>query len=309
MRDLGSLKKRFAGIGTATIIPFTKDDKVNTEEYGRFIDWIIEGAKGRVSIINPFNVELNYLSDAERRQVLKTLVKHAGGKTNTCTIITGAGRSMSTANSIENGLEAKDIGIDVVKLTPPTVWGIDLTPDHLYHYFEEIINAVGLPAIIYNNIRRMGTGLTPELVVKLADNVENFVILEDPDIYRTRECIARAKDKLLFFGYPPDWVPFMAIGCDGFYSHYFWAPEQMFEIYDACVANDFHKATAAFYKYYDSLKLVRLGLDPEPTVIKFCLNTMKRFDLGETRGPYIYPPEPQNQKLYIGTLKRYGLLK
>ncbi len=308
MKDISRLRKRFGGIGTATIIPFTKDNKVNYEEYGRFVDWIIEGSKGRISIINPFNVELNYLTDAERRKVLETLVKHARGKTNTCTIITGAGRSMSTANSIENGREAKDIGIDVIKLTPPTVFGIDLTPQQLYRYFEEILTAVDLPAIIYNNVRRMGTGLTPELVAKLAETVENFVILEDPDIYRTRECIALAKDKLLFFGYPPDWVPALAMGCDGFYSHYFWAPEQMFEVYDACISNDFRKASELFFKYYDSLRLVRLGLDPEPTVIKFCLNTMKLFDVGGTRGPYIYPPEPQNQKLYTDTLAKYGLI-
>ncbi|PCH93452.1 MAG: 4-hydroxy-tetrahydrodipicolinate synthase [Rhodobacteraceae bacterium] len=153
----------------ALITPF-KNGKVDDDALKSLVEWhISEGSNGLAPVGT--TGESPTLSHEEHRHVIRTVVEAVAGR---IVVIAGAG-SNNTAEALDFVAFAKEVGADAaLVVTPyynkPTQRGL------IAHY--EVLNAVGIPIVIYNIPSRSVIDMTPETMGQLA-KLENIVGVKD----------------------------------------------------------------------------------------------------------------------------------
>ncbi|MQG37928.1 MAG: dihydrodipicolinate synthase family protein [SAR202 cluster bacterium] len=154
----------FRGVYAIPVTPFNEDLTIDWQSLRKCITFSVEaGAHG---IVLPVNAsEGPFLTDAERKEVLKTGIEVVDGAIPVIGGVSGA----STTISIELTENAASLGADAVMAMPPngaagsTVW------DH----YTAIANAGQLPVWIQNNKPPAGPVVPTNQMVKLLKEVEH----------------------------------------------------------------------------------------------------------------------------------------
>jgi len=103
------------------------------------------------------------MSPAERRMLAELAMEYAPGNMD---VIVHVGSS-NVDISLELARHAEDVGAHAVASTPPFYYRYD--DDCVLAYFRRLLHATDIPLFVYNIPSRVGYGVSPTLLSKLAD--------------------------------------------------------------------------------------------------------------------------------------------
>lgn len=200
------------GVFIAVVTPFKENGDLDRDAFCQNLELLIsEGCHGL--IISGCTGESWSLSDDEVKEVFNLAVDQAKGRV---TVIGGTGQ-ITPAHTIKLTKYAKEARMDGVMILPPARRVIT-TPREIIGYYQDISDAVDMPILMYNIVKRQGVDLTPELVNQLADIKNVVAIKESSDDYmRVLEDIRLSGDRIrVFTGHSAArGVPSVVMGADG----------------------------------------------------------------------------------------------
>ncbi len=163
-----------SGIIAAMVTPFTKGGEfVDFDKVGPLAEHLVQtGASG----LFPCGTtgEGMLMSTDERKEVLKEVVAAVGDKTK---VIAHTG-TLELATTIELSQHAAESGAYAVGVVAPGFYSYD--DDALFAYYEKVAAALsGFPVLLYNIPGCAKNVLSPALVRRLAESVDNIVGIKD----------------------------------------------------------------------------------------------------------------------------------
>ena len=161
----------FTGAMVALATPF-QNGELDFETLDELIGFQLEnGIDGIVPVGT--TGECPTLSHDEHKQVIERVVKAVAGEV---PVIAGSG-SNSTKEALELTEFAKKVGADATLQVDP--YYNKPTQEGFYQHFRTIAETIDLPVVLYDIPGRCGAGMTPDTIVRLAEDVENIVALKD----------------------------------------------------------------------------------------------------------------------------------
>jgi 4-hydroxy-tetrahydrodipicolinate synthase len=165
----------FGGVFSVLPTPFTASGDVDPESLRRVIDlFIADGVNGFTAL--GVTSEVARLTDAERDQVLDTVVTHANGRVPVVAGTTAEG----LRTCIDYTRRAKTAGASAVMISPPRMPKIN--SDAVAKHFAEVGSAVDIPIIVQDYPPISGYAMEPALLARIAREVAaaRTIKLEDP---------------------------------------------------------------------------------------------------------------------------------
>jgi len=159
------------GIIVAICTPLNSDESLNLNELRNQIERQIESGIDGIFTTGT-NGEGYILNGSEKRQVLATAIDQVKGRV---PVYAGTG-CISTKETIEQSLVAKELGADVISIITPSF--VTASQEELYLHFKTVAEAVDLPILLYNIPGRTGNTLEPQTVSRLA-KIKNIVGIKD----------------------------------------------------------------------------------------------------------------------------------
>ena len=202
----------FKGIATAMITPFDENG-VNLEEFGKMIEYQIEGGTAALDILGTTG-EPATMTETEKEQVITYSVKKAAGRIK---IIVGTG-SNDTAKAVASSVRAEKLGADGILAVTP--YYNKCTQKGLYDYYKDICDAVKIPVIAYNVPSRTAVNILPETAEKIAE-IPNMAGIKEAsgNMAQVCETMRRIRGKMdLYSGEDFLNLPMLAIGGAGLIS-------------------------------------------------------------------------------------------
>lgn len=145
----------------AIVTPMHADGSLDLPGLRKLIDWhIAEGTDGIVIVGT--TGESPTVSVEEHCELIRIAVEHTAKR---IPIIAGTGGN-STSEAIELTQYAKDVGADASLLVVP--YYNRPTQEGMYQHFKKIVEAVDLPAILYNVPGRTVADMSNETILRLA---------------------------------------------------------------------------------------------------------------------------------------------
>lgn len=200
------------GILTAMITPFI-DNGVNFEEFGKMIEYQIEGGTDALVVLGTTG-EPATMTEDEKTETIKFVVKKAAGRIK---IIVGTG-SNNTAKAVAASVQAEKLGADGVLAVTP--YYNKCTQKGLFDYYKAICDAVKIPVIAYNVPSRTAVNILPETAEKLA-SLPNMAGIKEAsgNMAQVCETMRRIRGKMdLYSGEDFLNLPMLAIGGAGLIS-------------------------------------------------------------------------------------------
>ncbi|USA47482.1 dihydrodipicolinate synthase family protein [Acinetobacter sp. C26M] len=224
--------------------------------------------------------ESAYLSWQEWQQVAQTTIEVVNQRV---PVIVGISE-LTTAMAIQKAKKAEQLGADVIMVIPVSYW--KLTDQEIYDYYQQIAASVKLPIMVYNNPATSGIDMSPELIVKMFNEIDNICMVKDStgDIQRMHKFHALSQGELPFYnGSNPLALEAFCAGATGWCTA---APNLLGDLpkqlYEAIQQGDLSKAQAIFYQQLPVLSfIVKGGL---PKTVKSGLNLLG-LSVGAPRPP------------------------
>nr|MDD6335748.1 4-hydroxy-tetrahydrodipicolinate synthase [bacterium] len=202
----------FTGCATALCTPFTPDG-VNLHAMGKLLDFQMSSGADAL-VVTGTTGEPSTMSLPEKMSLWRFCLDRVGGK---IPVIVGCG-SNNTARAAEEAVIARDMGADALLVVTP--YYNKTTPNGLVAHYKQIAKA-GLPIIVYNVPGRTGYNLTPQLLMRLADEIPEVVSIKEAsgNITQMQEMARLAGNRLcLYSGEDGLVLPAMALGYQGVIS-------------------------------------------------------------------------------------------
>jgi 5-dehydro-4-deoxyglucarate dehydratase len=196
-----------------------------------------------------------------------------------------AGTGYNAAMGAVIAKRCEKAGAQILLALPPYYSGAP--EDGLFHYYETIGNATGLPLMVYS---RDWASFTPEQVARLCDRVPALAAWKDGqgNIRAYHRIMSYNGDRLAWFGgLGDDCVPgYFAIGCQAYTSSISnISPELSLALAEAGVARDFDRLDQLMRRYVHPLYAIReRAKGYEVAVMKTAMEI-----LGKPAGP-VRPP-------------------
>ncbi|MCH7293357.1 dihydrodipicolinate synthase family protein [Acinetobacter genomosp. 15BJ] len=224
--------------------------------------------------------ESAYLTWQEWQQVAQTTIAVVNQRV---PVIVGISE-LTTAMAIQKAKKAEELGADVIMVIPVSYW--KLTDQEIYDYYQQIAASVKLPIMVYNNPATSGIDMSPELIVKMFNEIDTICMVKDStgDIQRMHKFHALSQGKLPFYnGSNPLALEAFCAGATGWCTA---APNLLGDLpkqlYQAIQQGDLSKAQTIFYQQLPVLSfIVKGGL---PKTVKSGLNLLG-FSVGSPRSP------------------------
>lgn len=286
------------GILTAMITPFT-DNGVNFEEFGKMIEYQIEGGTDAIVVLGTTG-EPATMTEDEKTETIKYAVKKAAGRIK---IIVGTG-SNNTAKAVAASVNAEKLGADGVLAVTP--YYNKCTQKGLFEYYKAICDAVKIPVIAYNVPSRTAVNILPETAEKLA-LLPNMAGIKEAsgNMAQVCETMRRIRGKMdLYSGEDFLNLPMLAIGGAGLISVTSnIAPALVKKMYTLVKQNKLDEANAVQDFLLPLEDACFLEVNPIP--IKAAYN-MLGFNAGVPRAPLTELEECNKVKL-LEEMKKAGL--
>ena len=286
------------GILTAMITPFNGDG-VNFEEFGKMIDYQINGGSDAVVVLGTTG-EPATMTEEEKTAVIEFSVRHAAGRIK---VIVGTG-SNDTKKAVAASVRAEKLGADGVLAVTP--YYNKCTQKGLYEYYREICSAIKIPVIAYNVPSRTAVNILPETAEKLS-SLPNMAGIKEAsgNMAQVCETMRRIRGKMdLYSGEDFLNLPMLAIGGAGLISVTSnIAPALVKKMYNLVKENRLDEAN----EIQDFLLPLEDAcfLEVNPIPIKAAYN-MLGFDAGVPRSP-LTELEQKNKDILLSEIKRTGL--
>jgi len=245
--------------------------------------------------------ECTTLSHDEHKQVIERVVKAVAGEV---PVIAGSG-SNSTEEAIELTEFAKKAGADATLQVDP--YYNKPTQEGFYQHFRTIAETVDLPVVLYDIPGRCGAGMTPDTIVRLAEDVENIVALKDATgkLDHVSEIATRC-DITIVSGDDSLTLPIASVGGKGVISVVAnIVPTDVKAMTDLILEGDLVSARQWHNKLF-ALSRGLLSLATNPIPIKAAM-AMLNMASEELRLPMV-PMDESKKAVLRQALKDYGLL-
>jgi 4-hydroxy-tetrahydrodipicolinate synthase len=155
---------QFRGVYAIPVTPFNDDLSIDWESLRKCVAFSVEaGAHG---IVVPVNAsEGPYLTDAERKQVLKVAIDIVDG----AVPVVGGVSGTSTAQSVDLTRNAAQLGADSVMAMPPN----GATSSIMWDHYAAIADTGQLPVWIQNNKPPAGPIVPTGMMVRMLNEIEH----------------------------------------------------------------------------------------------------------------------------------------
>jgi 4-hydroxy-tetrahydrodipicolinate synthase len=160
-----------AGIFTAIVTPFTKDDALDESSFRRLIDFQIAAGAAGLLVIGGSG-EFVSLTPPERQRVIDVAIDQAARR---IPIVVGA-LAPGTREVQETVRYAAKAGADAVLVLPS--YYIKASADGVYEHFARVADSAAIPIIAYNNSGRTGLTLDLGILERLA-RIPSIVALKE----------------------------------------------------------------------------------------------------------------------------------
>jgi len=294
------MRRRFTGVGTALVTPFTRSGDLDEAAVRRLARRQIDAG---VHFLCPCGTtgENPTLTDAERFRIIEIVVEEAKD----VPVLAGAG-GYDTRELIHTAGEMAHRGVSgFLSVTP---YYNKPTQEGLYQHYRAFAESTLLPIVVYNVPGRTGVNVEPSTLARLAQ-IPNIVGVKEASGNVSQMCeVVRAvpADFLVLSGDDALTLPLMAIGGHGIISVAGnEIPAEMVEMVEAAERNDFAAARAVHARILPLMSVNFVESNPQP--VKFAMAAMGLIE--ETfRLPMVSPAAASKDKINA-VLKELGLLK
>lgn len=259
----------FGRVVTAMVSPFDDDSNLDYQSLEKLVEHLIDNGTSAIVVAGTTG-ESPTLDDAEKTNLLKTVVKLAAGRVK---VIMGAG-SNDTRKTIKSCQEAQANGADGLLVVAP--YYNKPNQDGLRAHFSAVARACPLPIMIYNIPGRTGININAETTLALDAEFENIVALKDStgSVEQAQEVARQASAKFrIYSGDDNLTLPFLSIGACGVVSvasHL--VGKEIKTMVDSFFAGKIDDARALHYLYLPLFK--NLFIAPNPTCVKYALASL-----------------------------------
>lgn len=174
----------FGSVSTAMVTPFTSEGAVDLDAVKRVAQHLVDHGHDGV-VVNGTTGESPTTNDAEKLAVLGTVLETVGDRAK---VVFGAG-SNDTAHSIELARAGEQAGAHGLLVVTP--YYSKPTQEGIVAHVAAIVDAAGLPTMVYDIPGRAGVPITPSSLRKLAEH-ELVVAVKDAkgDLFSSAEVMA-----------------------------------------------------------------------------------------------------------------------
>jgi 4-hydroxy-tetrahydrodipicolinate synthase len=271
---------KFKGIIAYPITPFYPDEgSVDVQTLGQSIDRLIADGVHAIAPLGSTG-ESAYLTDSEWDETAEAAVKRVAKRVPTVVGIS----DLTTRNAVRRARFAEKAGADAVMVLPISYW--KLSEQEIFQHYAAIGNSVGIPIMVYNNPATSGIDMSPQLIARLVQEIDNVTMVKESsgDIQRMHKLHQLSDGEIPFYnGSNPLALEAFIAGATG------WCtaapnliPKLTLELYQATVDGDLRRAKEVFYLQLPVLEFILKG--GLPTTIKAGLQT-QGFDVGVPRAP------------------------
>jgi 4-hydroxy-tetrahydrodipicolinate synthase len=237
------------GIIAYPVTPFATDsvDPIDTAALAALVDRLVGAGVHAIAPLGSTG-ELAYLDESEFDTVVDTTISAVDGRV---PVVVGVS-DLTTANTIRRARYAEKAGADAVMILPVSYW--KLSEREIVQHYAGIGEAIGIPIMAYNNPATSGIDMSPELLVRMFETVDNLTMVKEStgDLSRMQRIAELSGGELPFYnGSNPLVLDALRAGAAG------WCtaapclrPQPCIDLYDAVHAGDLDKAQ----KIYDDLK-------------------------------------------------------
>lgn len=237
MNNPQSSAKPWHGILTATATPFNADLSIDFDKYAEHVSWL--ASFGHLGVIpNGSLGEYQVLTREERKKMVTTAISAAPKGFQ---VVPGVA-AYGAAEAREWAEHAATSGASAVMLLPPT--GYRANDDEVLAHYKEVAK-VGIPIIAYNNPFDTKVDLTPDLLGRIADEVDQVVAVKEfsGDVRRVWQIHQRAPRIEVLVGADDVLLELATGGVVGWIAGFTNAlPRESKIVYDLAVSGDFAKA-------------------------------------------------------------------
>jgi len=292
--------RNLTGSIVALVTPFAEDGSVDSNALDKLVDFHLENGTDAILVLGTTG-ESATMTYEEDLAVATRVVKRVGGR---IPVIGGAG-SNATAESLTKARELQEIGIDGLLLITP--YYNKSNEEGIYRHFTTVLDAVDLPAILYNIPGRTGCQISIRNVERLAahPNVMGIKEASGNIAYATEVARFVSPDFRMYSGNDDMIVPLLSLGGSGVIS--VWANIAPRVVHDLVAAWFDGRADDALAAQLGGLELVHsLFCEVNPIPVKAALAMMGMVD-EHYRLP-LTPMAAANRERLQAALKAAGLI-
>jgi dihydrodipicolinate synthase/N-acetylneuraminate lyase len=247
---------RFPGIIPAVTTPFDASGAIDFDGLTGNVHVLLDAGVHGIVATGTMG-EAGSLSNAERRQVVETVVRAVDGRV---PVIAGVSAGTPAA-AIALAADAAEAGAVALMMLPPLGYRAD--DDEIVAYYRSVAEAAGLPLMAYNNPEASGIDMGTALLARLYADVDQVVAFKEcsGDTRRIPALIAAAGGAEVLVG-GDDWaLEGFCAGATGWVSGVAdVAPRECVALYDACRAGDLETARGIYHRL---LPLARFDMTPK----------------------------------------------
>jgi 1-pyrroline-4-hydroxy-2-carboxylate deaminase len=247
---------RFPGIIPAVTTPFASSGEIDVAGLESNLAALLDAGIHGVVATGTMG-EAGSLSTAERRTVVESVVRAVDGQV---PVIAGIS-SGTPAAAIALAADAAEAGASALMMLPPLGYRADA--GETIAYYRAVTEAGGLPLMAYNNPEASGVDMTPDLIVRLYEEVDGVVAIKEcsGDARRIPALLNAAPGLEVLVG-GDDWaLEGFCAGATGWVTGVADVlPRECVDLYDACRAGDLETARAIYARL---LPLARFDMTPK----------------------------------------------
>ncbi|MEC4113981.1 4-hydroxy-tetrahydrodipicolinate synthase [Myroides pelagicus] len=156
------------GTGVALITPFTSDLSVDVVALQNLVEYVIEGGVEYLVVLGTTGESVTLTT--EEKQLVKRIVVEANKKRLPLVLGVGGNNTQEVVSELtQENLE----GFDAILSVSP--YYNKPTQEGIYQHFKMIAEQSPLPIILYNVPGRTGSNMSPDTIVRLADDFTNVI--------------------------------------------------------------------------------------------------------------------------------------
>jgi 4-hydroxy-tetrahydrodipicolinate synthase len=160
---------RYSGVFPVAPTVFDAEGRLDLDGQKRAVDFMIDAGSHGLCILANFSEQF-VLTDAERDQVMKTVLEHVAGRVPVIVTTT----HFSTFVCAERSRRAQEMGAAMVMIMPPYHGATFRVPEaQVYAFYKGVSDAIDIP-IMVQDAPVAGTPLSVPFLAKMAAEIENL---------------------------------------------------------------------------------------------------------------------------------------
>lgn len=262
MKSREEIRAALTGPVASMRTPFNKDGSIDYDSMRNMIDFDIS-AGSKTILLTIGDSLFSILTDQEIADLTRVVVEHTAGRA----MVVAAEKSWWTGKAVEFARYVRDVGADVIMVSPPD-WGNSCTPRTYLEHYAAVAEHIPVMVVTGVFIPR-GMNFALETLKILVNEADNIVAIKDDfcgEFARKMSLLVYDRWAVFSGGLKQNHMNNFPYGCDGYLSTFItFKPEVTHNYWDAIEAQDLGKARAVIKNYdmplFDFLDSLQGGCD------------------------------------------------